>query len=240
MRFGRWQEILEEPEPADYLPFTLSIHHAARAVALAALDRPEEARVEQQAFSRNQRDGARGGLLRQQHGVAIFWAWPTASSRVRSSTARVRRVPESMCCTRRRRARMPYNYDEPPDWIQPIRHALGATLMQEGRFADAEAVYREDLRAPPRQRLVAVRPRARSATAGRADEAAEVEHASMRCGTAPTPSSGLHVSASRGVTDRRRHRWQPDGPSLRAERYAVTSDSTNCHAEHASRAPFGW
>ena len=36
-------------------------------------------------------------------------------------------------------------YDEPPDWIQPVRHALGATLLMEGRYEDAEAVYREDL-----------------------------------------------------------------------------------------------
>jgi tetratricopeptide (TPR) repeat protein len=36
-------------------------------------------------------------------------------------------------------------YDEPPDWIQPVRHALGAALVREGRYAEAEAVYREDL-----------------------------------------------------------------------------------------------
>jgi predicted Zn-dependent protease len=36
-------------------------------------------------------------------------------------------------------------YDEPPDWIQPVRHALGAALLQAGRFAEAETVFREDL-----------------------------------------------------------------------------------------------
>jgi len=36
-------------------------------------------------------------------------------------------------------------YDEPPDWIQPVRHALGAALLQVGRHAEAEQVYREDL-----------------------------------------------------------------------------------------------
>src|SRR5206468_1915540 len=36
-------------------------------------------------------------------------------------------------------------YDEPPDWIQPVRHTLGAVLMTAGKPADAEAVYREDL-----------------------------------------------------------------------------------------------
>ena len=37
------------------------------------------------------------------------------------------------------------NYDEPPGWLIPVRHSLGATLMQNGRFAEAEQVYREDL-----------------------------------------------------------------------------------------------
>ena len=36
-------------------------------------------------------------------------------------------------------------YSEPPDWFQPVRHALAAVLMDAGRYAEAEAVYREDL-----------------------------------------------------------------------------------------------
>ncbi len=38
------------------------------------------------------------------------------------------------------------NYTEPPDWAQPLRHYLGAALVEAGRAADAEAVYRRDLR----------------------------------------------------------------------------------------------
>jgi hypothetical protein len=36
-------------------------------------------------------------------------------------------------------------YDEPWGWMQPIRHALGALLLEQGRATEAEAVYREDL-----------------------------------------------------------------------------------------------
>lgn len=38
------------------------------------------------------------------------------------------------------------NYTEPPDWAQPMRHYLGAALLEAGRSAEAEAVYRRDLR----------------------------------------------------------------------------------------------
>jgi tetratricopeptide (TPR) repeat protein len=37
-------------------------------------------------------------------------------------------------------------YNEPPDWINPVRHALGAALIEAGKHAEAEQVYRADLR----------------------------------------------------------------------------------------------
>ena len=36
-------------------------------------------------------------------------------------------------------------YDEPPGWLIPVRHSLGAVLMKQSRFAEAEQVYRDDL-----------------------------------------------------------------------------------------------
>jgi len=36
-------------------------------------------------------------------------------------------------------------YAEPPAWAQPVRHALGAALLQRLRLDEAEQVYREDL-----------------------------------------------------------------------------------------------
>jgi cytochrome c-type biogenesis protein CcmH/NrfG len=41
-------------------------------------------------------------------------------------------------------------YDEPPVWFYPIRESLGAALLQSGRPADAEQVFREDLARHPR------------------------------------------------------------------------------------------
>lgn len=38
------------------------------------------------------------------------------------------------------------NYTEPPDWAQPMRHYLGAALLQAQQPEAAEAVYRRDLR----------------------------------------------------------------------------------------------
>ncbi|MGE0378737.1 MAG: hypothetical protein AB7Q45_25315, partial [Planctomycetaceae bacterium] len=40
-------------------------------------------------------------------------------------------------------------YDEPPGWMQPVRHALGALLLAEGRAGEAEEVYQADLARHP-------------------------------------------------------------------------------------------
>jgi len=36
-------------------------------------------------------------------------------------------------------------YDEPEPWHHPVRHVLGAVLLEAGQFSDAERVYREAL-----------------------------------------------------------------------------------------------
>jgi len=41
------------------------------------------------------------------------------------------------------------HYDEPPAWMIPARHVLGAALMKAGKAAEAEQVYRDDLKKLP-------------------------------------------------------------------------------------------
>ena len=41
-------------------------------------------------------------------------------------------------------------YDEPPTWYYPVRETLGAALLADGKPAEAEAVFREDLKYNPR------------------------------------------------------------------------------------------
>lgn len=41
-------------------------------------------------------------------------------------------------------------YDEPEGKMQPIRHSLGALLLKDGQYQEAEAIFRTDLRLHPR------------------------------------------------------------------------------------------
>jgi predicted Zn-dependent protease len=67
-------------------------------------------------------------------------------------------------------------FTEPPPWYFPVRQALGAVLLQSGRPAEAEAVYREDLRRNPGNGwslfglAQSLRAQGKTAEAGRAED----------------------------------------------------------------------
>jgi tetratricopeptide (TPR) repeat protein len=148
MRFGRWEEILAEPEPPGYIPLTRSMHFASRAVALAALNRPAQARAEQRAFLEARTHVPEDAIFGNNRAhdildVADRLVEGEILYREGAKSAGIDALYEAA----EREDRLAY--DEPPDWIQPVRHALGATLLMEGRSADAEAVYRQDLERLP-------------------------------------------------------------------------------------------
>jgi tetratricopeptide (TPR) repeat protein len=148
LRFGRWDDVLAEPDHAEYLPFTRAFRHAARAIAYAAKGNVPSAREEQTAFL------AAAKLVPAE---ATFGNSPTSAivaiathmvegeilyrdGKVKAGIAELREAVKLEDALR---------YDEPPPWILPARHSLGATLMAERRYPDAEQVYREDLKRLP-------------------------------------------------------------------------------------------
>jgi tetratricopeptide (TPR) repeat protein len=148
VRFGRWNEILAEPEPAAYLPATRAMWHYARALAYAATGRPGEAEAEQQSFERERVAVPETSMLfnnrsRDILGVAAAMVAGEIAYRRREYETAFRQLQEAV---RRDDA---LNYDEPWGWMQPARHALGALLLEQGRVADAEEVYRRDLKRHP-------------------------------------------------------------------------------------------
>jgi tetratricopeptide (TPR) repeat protein len=148
MRFGQWQAILAEPEFPDYAPFSRALRHYARAVALAASDDMDGARREQTAFQAARAavpdtttfgNNTATALLdvaeRLMRGELLY--------RAGQVDAGLAMLADAVAHEDRLR------YDEPPGWIQPVRHPYGAALLQAGKIAQAEAVFREDQRRQP-------------------------------------------------------------------------------------------
>lgn len=148
MRFGRWGAVLKEPEPAESFPLSRALWRFTRGVAYTALNRLDQAREEQSAF-RNAAAKVPEGWTFGNNSAADLLAIASnvldgelAAKEVRFDDA-VKFLEEAVRIQDRLR------YDEPPDWVQPVRHTLGAVLLRAGRYAEAEAVYREDLRQYP-------------------------------------------------------------------------------------------
>lgn len=143
-RFGRWDDILKEPKPPKELPITTAWWYFSRAVAHAAKGEVKEAEGEQKAFrtavSKIPQDAVMA--INPAHKVLTI----TEHFLEGEIAYRKGEMDRSVAAMRKAIAvEDDLLYMEPPEWIQPARHTLGAFLVSEGRWAEAEAVYKEDL-----------------------------------------------------------------------------------------------
>jgi tetratricopeptide (TPR) repeat protein len=145
-RFGKWDEILATPRPDDDLVYPIGVWHYARGTAYLRTGKLAEARSALDELTRITDDPAleavtiwdmnfTADLLRIAEDIL---AGELAAAEGDYGTA-VARLESAV------KGENDLNYDEPPPWHFPVRQALGAVLLEAGRSADAERVYREDL-----------------------------------------------------------------------------------------------
>ena len=144
IRFGMWDDILAEAEHPDFMLFTRAFRHAARGIAYAAKGDTKSARTEQAAYVEASRLVPDDDLFGNNSCQALL---KIASPMVEGEIlVREGKVDEGLAQLRAAvTAEDSLHYDEPPGWILPVRHSLGANLMQAGRYTEAEQVYRDDL-----------------------------------------------------------------------------------------------
>lgn len=148
IRFGKWDDILAAPDHPEWAAFSRAMRRAARGIAFAVQGDPKAARAEQVEFFALAKlvpaDAMAGNnTSRQALGVATPMLEGEILYREGKVDAALAQLREAV------KAEDALRYDEPPGWLLPVRHSLGATLMQERRFAEAEQVYRDDLKRLP-------------------------------------------------------------------------------------------
>lgn len=145
VRFGRWDDVLAEPEIAATNRFSHAFQHAARGIAHAAKGDTAAARQSQRLYLEAAKavpaDQIAAGNNTCHAVLAIVTPMLEGEILIRegqvdAGLAQLRAAVELEDQLR---------YDEPPGWMIPVRHSLGAALMAHERFTEAEAVYREDL-----------------------------------------------------------------------------------------------
>jgi len=146
VRFGRWQDLIDAPLPADpdlYCVTTAMLHYG-KGIAYAVAGQLGQAAKERNLLA------AATALVPESR--TIFNNTCPAILQVAAAMLdgeldyRAGRTEHAFDHLRRAVVLddgLPY--DEPWGWMQPARHALGALLLEQGRVAEAEAVYRADL-----------------------------------------------------------------------------------------------
>jgi len=146
IRFGRWRDIIAEslPQDQDLYCNTIASLHYAKAVAHAALNEVSESEAERVKFFE-----ARANVpdSRYLHNVRCIDSLDVAEQMLEGELE-YRKGNYDVAFSHLSKAiemedALPY--DEPWGWIQPVRHALGALTLEQGRIEQAEQAYREDL-----------------------------------------------------------------------------------------------
>jgi len=148
MRFGRWDDVLAAAEPDEIFPTARAFRHAVRGAALVAKGKVDAARNELAAFVEAKRRVSDSSLIVINKAVDVLGV---AEQLLTGEILYREAKPDEAFAALREAVRREdaLRYSEPPDWIIPVRHALGAALMQSGRHAQAEQVYRDDLKRHP-------------------------------------------------------------------------------------------
>lgn len=146
IRFGQWDKILTETQPAADLKYPTGVWHYARGLAYTSQNQIDLA----------QQELAQLKILAQDAELESVTIWDinTSQSILQLATEVLTgEIAAKQGDWHKAIAHLSQgviledalNYDEPADWSTPVRHYLGVALLEAQDFAAAEAVYREDL-----------------------------------------------------------------------------------------------
>ena len=149
-QFGRWDEVLAEPQPPANLDYSNAIWHYARATAYANTGDLDAARAEHTALV----------PLREAATITFLDSINYPATQLLSIADALTQGEIAMAEERYDQAVAQFRqavetqddlpYTEPPFWYYPTRHTLGRALLMAGDAAGAEEVYRADLEQYPR------------------------------------------------------------------------------------------
>lgn len=147
VRFGMWDEVLVEPKPIEKSQFMTGIWHYSRALAYMHQGNARAAKREWKSLEKirggiKDADGRRGG-----YGTLLLIASEIIQGELDAAGGHYAKALSHL--ERGVRLQDSLGYSEPPAWYFPVRHVLGAVLIEAGHPDEAEVVYWADLRDYP-------------------------------------------------------------------------------------------
>jgi tetratricopeptide (TPR) repeat protein len=141
--FGRWDEVLADPLPPADIRFSYGMAEYARGVAYAAKGQWADAQAALDTVTAINAATPEGADAKTALSIAVHALEGEIATRRGDFDTGIHHFRAALAIED---AGL---YFEPPKWYHPIRQSLGAALLSAGQNAEAEAVYREDLRRFP-------------------------------------------------------------------------------------------
>ena len=141
--FGKWDDVLAAPLPPADIRFSYAMASYACGVAHAAKGQWAEAQAALDTVTASNAATPEAAEGKTALSIAVHALSGEIATRRGDLAAGITHFREAATIED---AGL---YFEPPKWYYPIRHSLGAALLQAGQHAEAEKVYREDLRRFP-------------------------------------------------------------------------------------------
>lgn len=147
--FHRWHEILVYPTPSSEMKMTNTFWHFTRAMAYASLSNLSDAKKEYDFFTQG------ASHLPE---TAQFFSTPCAPILEIADLLLKAKLVElegknSLSLDYLQKAINVHDqlsYNQPPDWMFPVRQIFGKALLKNENFNEAEKIFREDLERTPR------------------------------------------------------------------------------------------
>jgi tetratricopeptide (TPR) repeat protein len=148
LRFGMWEEILNIPEYQNFRKLSNALRSYTRTIAFANLKQLDNASHELKRFKQLRQDipehwkvgfSKADDILSVAELVAegeLYWRQGNTQAAVK--TLKKAADAEDLLL-----------YAEPPGWMIPVRHALGAILVASNNGEEAQKVYEKDLKDHP-------------------------------------------------------------------------------------------
>jgi tetratricopeptide (TPR) repeat protein len=148
VKFGMWDGMLSETAPNPQLTGATINYLQSRAIALAATGKIDEAKAElakaEKLIAATPADATQGNNV-----AKPLYDIGQLKAQARIASAEGKRDEAVRLLTAGVGLEDKLAYNEPNDMIFPTRHLLGAELLAAGKPAEAEAVFREDLKLHP-------------------------------------------------------------------------------------------
>lgn len=147
VKFGKWDEVLKMKLVSDTLTYPSAIAHYAKGMAFLGKKNIAEAK-KQLAFLEK-------SAQKPSMKTMTIWEINTMADILQIAVsvlkgeilATEKKYDESLAILKKGVAiEDKLNYNEPPDWFFSVRHHLGAVQVEAGKYTDAVATYREDLK----------------------------------------------------------------------------------------------